>query len=60
MDLIRKLISGPKERLGINGVQEIKAHPFFVGIEWKKLSQKRPPFVPNVNQLSLLTSYDQK
>jgi hypothetical protein len=31
------LIADPKERLGINGVEEIKAHPFFFGINWNKL-----------------------
>ncbi len=36
-DLIRKLIADPKDRLGANGVQEIKAHPFFSGINWSKL-----------------------
>lgn len=36
-DLIRKLIADSKERLGINGVDEIKAHPFFAGINWNRL-----------------------
>lgn len=36
-DLIRKLISDAKDRLGVNGVEEIKAHPFFAGISWSKL-----------------------
>ena len=31
-DLLRRLIRDPSERLGIHGVQEIKAHPFFAGI----------------------------
>ena len=34
IDLIRRLIAEPSERLGINGVQEIKAHPFFFGVDW--------------------------
>jgi serine/threonine kinase 38 len=33
-DLIRKLITDADQRLGINGVAEIKAHPFFVGVDW--------------------------
>ena len=28
-DLIKRLIADQYERLGINGVEEIKAHPFF-------------------------------
>ena len=37
------------ERLGINGVAEIKAHPFFFGIDWKKIQDKQSPYVPEVN-----------
>ena len=47
-DLIRKLIADPCERLGVNGVEEIKAHPFFFGIEWNKVRDKRAPFIPDV------------
>ena len=36
-DLIHRLINNPIERLGVNGVWEIKAHPFFYGIKWKTL-----------------------
>ena len=35
--LLRKLVADGRERLGINGVDEIKAHPFFTGINWAKL-----------------------
>ena len=40
----------PTERLGNNGSEEIKAHPFFGGIDWVKLYNKKyqPPFKPNV------------
>jgi serine/threonine kinase 38 len=34
--------------LGINGVEEIKAHPFFAGIDWKKIREKKPPHIPEV------------
>jgi len=39
----------PKERLGSNGAAEIKAHPFFKGIDFDKLRARHitPPFVPD-------------
>ena len=35
-------------RLGINGVNEIKAHPFFAGIDWRKLKERQAPYIPEV------------
>ena len=39
----------PKKRLGSSGVEEVKNHPFFGGINWNDVLQKRyaPPFVPS-------------
>jgi len=37
------------ERLGINGVNEIKAHPFFAGIDWKNIMNKKAPYIPPVS-----------
>ena len=34
----------------MNGVHEIKAHPFFQGIDWKRLREKTPPYVPEVSE----------
>lgn len=36
-DLIRKLICDQSVRLGLNGASEIKAHPFFKGIDWNNM-----------------------
>lgn len=40
--------------LGINGVAEIKAHPFFFGIDWKNIRNKKPPFIPDVINLFII------
>ncbi|KAK1723486.1 kinase-like domain-containing protein [Colletotrichum acutatum] len=50
-DLLTRLLNrDPKERLGANGSAEIKAHPFFHAIDWRKLLQRKyePAFKPNV------------
>ena len=40
-DLISKLmIRNPMTRLGFNGAQEIKEHPFFNGINWDNFNKK--------------------
>lgn len=41
----------PNQRLGVNGAEEIKSHPFFARhIDWKRLLAKKiqPPFKPAV------------
>lgn len=50
-DLLTKLLNrNPEERLGAGGSAEIKAHPFFHAIDWRKLLQRKyePTFKPNV------------
>jgi serine/threonine protein kinase len=49
MDLMNRMISDPSKRLGKNGADEIKAHPFFKGIDWDNIrSTMKPPFVPEI------------
>ena len=51
-DFINGLIQRkPNKRLGVNGVQELKTHPWFRGFDWEKLARKEmiPPFKPNVS-----------
>jgi len=50
-DLLTKLLNRkPEERLGAGGSAEIKAHPFFHAIDWRKLLQRKyePTFKPRV------------
>ncbi|KAJ6051979.1 hypothetical protein N7460_002513 [Penicillium canescens] len=53
---------GPAQRLGANGAGEIKAHPFFKGIDWHKLAQRRyvPAFKPNVTGINDTGAIDQQ
>ena len=54
-DLIRKLINNSNVRLGKNGVDEIKKHPFFNDIDWDNIKNLKPPFIPQLN-----SDYDTK
>jgi serum/glucocorticoid-regulated kinase 2 len=47
----------PTRRLGVNGAEEIKRHPFFARhIDWDKLVHKRitPPFKPSVVRFTFI------
>jgi len=45
-NLIRKLITSADSRIN---VEEIKAHPFFTGINWKELRKTKAPFIPDLS-----------
>jgi len=55
-DLIERLLCEQENRLGINGVEEIKAHPFFKGVDWNNLRMQRAPFIPQLSS-PIDTSY---
>ena len=44
-------------RLGANGALDIKSHPFFQDVDWRRLLAKKynPPFRPNVVSFNHLT-----
>ncbi|KAF9605674.1 hypothetical protein IFM89_018017 [Coptis chinensis] len=48
-DLICRLLCNVNQRLGSKGAVEIKAHPWFVGVEWDRLYQMEAAFIPEVN-----------
>ncbi|THH03298.1 hypothetical protein EW146_g10470 [Bondarzewia mesenterica] len=53
----------PSRRLGANGGEEIKRHPFFARhIDWHRLMQKKiqPPFKPSVESVLDVANFDQE
>lgn len=58
IDLIKRLITDSNERLGINGVAEIKAHPFFAGVDWKNIREKAAPILPEVTSETDVRNFD--
>ena len=44
--LIFDFLEVQDKRLGINGIDEIKNHPFFRNLDWDNLRNTKPPFIP--------------
>ena len=57
-DLLKRLLCDADNRLGANGVQEIKEHPFFKGMDWDNLRNIKSPFIPNVKDEEDCTRFD--
>ncbi len=54
VDFLNKIfIANPLLRLGHNGAEEIKNHPFFKPVNWDVIIDKkqRPPFMPRIQNL---------
>ena len=54
-DLIFKMINDSNDRLGKNGADEIKKHPFFKDVDWDNIRNTKAPFIPE-----LKNEYDTK
>ena len=49
-DFMKSLMTlDPTERLGSNGADEVKPHPFFDGIDWEKVTTTEAAFIPQVS-----------
>ncbi|XP_010540900.1 PREDICTED: serine/threonine-protein kinase 38 isoform X1 [Tarenaya hassleriana] len=48
-DLICRLLCSAKRRLGTNGADEIKVHPWFGNVDWDNIFNMEAAFIPEVN-----------
>eukprot|EP01138_Halocafeteria_seosinensis_P016422 gb/GECG01016753.1/.p1 GENE.gb/GECG01016753.1/~~gb/GECG01016753.1/.p1 ORF type:complete len:517 (+),score=87.26 gb/GECG01016753.1/:1-1551(+) len=50
IDFLKSLMTDAHKRLGANGVEEIKQHPWFRDIDWDSLQEKEAPYVTQVGK----------
>mmetsp|Transcript_14903 Transcript_14903/g.39935 ORF Transcript_14903/g.39935 Transcript_14903/m.39935 type:complete len:1263 (+) Transcript_14903:162-3950(+) len=47
LDLLQRLLDpNPRTRIGAHGAEELKKHPYFAGIDWVNLRNKKAKFIP--------------
>jgi serine/threonine protein kinase len=59
LDLLAKLLEkNPNTRL--SSIKELKSHPFFKQIDWKKLKRKqiKPPYIPKLSGDTDMTHFE--
>lgn len=58
-NLILSLCTSPDRRLGANGADEIKAHPFFANVDWDYgVRQMQPPYKPEIRYPTDISNFD--
>ncbi|XP_023560211.1 myotonin-protein kinase isoform X2 [Octodon degus] len=56
--LIQGLLCPPEVRLGRDGAEDFRKHPFFFGLDWEGLRDSVPPFTPDFEGATDTCNFD--
>ncbi|KAF2356106.1 Protein kinase C-terminal [Trinorchestia longiramus] len=57
-ELMRSLICSSEFRLGKNGIEDFKGHPWFSSIDWATILHSKAPYIPEVSSPTDTSNFD--
>lgn len=53
-----RLCAAPEDRIGKDGAEEIKKHPYFSGVNFAAVHQEQAPYVPTIRNATDTSNFD--